>query len=179
MERSFKKVRCAVHCPPSCQFITTKMASREQNYFPNERTKLKKKKERQTYKPSDKTQMDKSSMEFLFLLQSLTFLLRPFFTSHWGPSCWSPLQKQATPPWAGRTVTTHSNHSYRQNREAQGRRLHREYHGVPFLRHDHLCRKPVDRVHLREEVKQFFFVCPAEVPLSKTLNNKYEFFLSS
>lgn len=152
-------MRCAVQSPPSCQFITTrcqKMASREQNYFPYEMTKLKKKK-RQTYKPSDKTQMDKSSMEFWFLLQSLIFLLGPLFTSHWGPSCWSPLRKQATPPWARHTVTIHSNRSDQGDQEAQERRLYQEHHGVPSLRHDRLCRRLADHSHLKEEIKQRFF----------------------
>lgn len=134
----------AVQCPPSCHFITTKMASREQNYFPN----LK------------KTNMDRSSTEFWFLLQSLSFPLRPLFISHWGgPSCWSPLQKQAPPPWAGRTATTHSNRSYRRDREARGRRLHREHRGVPSVHHDRLYRKPVDRVHLEGVKEKILVIC--------------------
>lgn len=91
-------------------------------------------------------------MECWFLLQSLSFLHRPLFTCHWGPSCWSPSQKPATPPWAGRTVTTHSKRSYRGGREARERRIHREHHGVPSLRHDRLCRKLVDQVHLLDRV---------------------------
>lgn len=92
------------------------------------------------------------------LLQSLSFPLRPLFTSQWGPSCWSPSQKPATPPWAGRTVTTRSNRSRRKDREARERRPHRERHGVPSLRHDHFCRKPVDRGHLTEEITQKHFL---------------------
>lgn len=30
----------------------------------------------------------------------------PLLTFHWAPSCWSPLQKWALPPWAGYTETT-------------------------------------------------------------------------
>lgn len=102
------------------------------------------------------------------LLQSLSFPLQPLFTSQWGPSCWSPSQKPATPPLAGRTVTTRSNRSHRRDREARERRPYRERHGVPSLRHDHLCRKPVDRDHLMEEItqrslKKKHSVCPAEV----------------
>lgn len=125
--------------------------------------------------------MDKSSTELWFLLQSLSFPLRPLFTSHWGPSCRSPSRKPATPPWAGRTVTTHSNRSGRRYREAQECRMCREHHGVPSLRHGRLCRTPVARVHLKDEtqkrvqVKHRHSVCPAEVPLSKTLNKSMTF----
>lgn len=85
------------------------------------------------------------------LLQSLSFPLQPLLTCHWDPSCWCPSQKQATPPSAGRTATTHSNRSDRGGREAPERQVYLQRHGGPCLHHDRLCHKPVDRVRLKEE----------------------------
>lgn len=56
-------MRCAVQCPPACHFITTKMASREQNYFfqMREFKKKKKKKDEHTNQVTKKPKWTKSS----------------------------------------------------------------------------------------------------------------------
>lgn len=140
-------MRCAVQCPPACHFINHQDGvKRTKLLFPNERVK---KKKRKKDKHTNQVTKNPNGQIFCcwFLLQSLSF--QPF-TSHWGPSCWCPSQKPATPPWAGRTVTTRSNRSDREYREARERRLHREHRGVPANLHDRLYRKLVDRGHLRE-----------------------------
>lgn len=88
-------------------------------------------------------------MECFFLsLQSLSLCRGPHVTSHWGPSCWSPWPTPATPPWAGCTVTTHSNRSDQVARGAQVHQVYQRFHEVPSLRHDRLFRRPAGLVYL-------------------------------
>lgn len=110
----------------------------------------------------NKNKSDRTQTGSGFLLQSLSFLrLWPRLTSRWGPSCRSPSPTLVTPPWAGRTATTHSSRSGRGGRGARGRQLHRPRRGALALHHDHLCRRPVGRGRLREQIK-----------LSKLLRNE-------
>lgn len=96
---------------------------------------------------------------------SLFFTPPPSFTSHWDPSYWCPW---LTPP-AGRTGTTRSKRSDREDRKALDSLVCHQHHGVPSLRHAHLCHKLVDQVHLKEGKKdlkvteQVGLVCPVPV----------------
>lgn len=138
-------VRFALQFLPSRHFRITKMASKE-------KTKLLFRWENQIFffqKKWPKLKQIKSSVECFFLsLQSLSLCRGPHVTSHWGPSCWSPWPTPATPPWAGCTVTTHSNRSDQVARGAQVHQVYQRFHEVPSLRHDRLFRRPAGLVYL-------------------------------
>lgn len=135
---------------------------------------------KKTYKPSHKTPNGQIFPGVLLsppVSQYLPIQLRAVLICRWGPSCWSPLLKRATPPLVGHTAMVHSNRSDREDQEAQERREHRERHGVPSLLHGRLCHKPVGQDHLKvkshritESLLNFWQLAPLNIE-----NMKHEF----